>query len=533
MLFSILGATQILAQEYYHKFYNFTEISRHLPWDFLIEEDDLVLKVGMDFCDETSPCTPLLRVSKNTGEMVDVSFVDISSKFSENALLPFNGKYYLFGQQAPFTNRPSMYILDDSLHVLERIELDLKVDNFFFVEWGGMVERNGYLYALANVIANNGDDFGLVAKFDGETFLHDRNFLLGNSAPDRVTAVDLQKDNVGNLYVLTSELWNQGLGMRHRNVIRKIDSNDELSIFDSYSDSGGLNLPSFLVMDESNFVYTKEDYEFPETRNWNSLLRGLNYEEDILSDWFFAFPFEEPDFVNNPDLLEFRNYDIFDITKANNGDILICGTLEDAPDSPEFGGPYTIDDVDENLPIYHAGFITRLTKYGELLWQRIFIFTNTTNPDVVEAGFEFEGDLLQIKEDSNGDIYAVGRKTTNRVSGSTTPPMDSIWILKVDENGCLDASDCGEEEVLTSVRRNISKQIIALHISPNPVSDVLSIDTPVVLERYVIHNALGQLEQAGDVNGKSIDVSRLINGIHFITLYTKDSKSRTEKIIKN
>ena len=113
--------------------------------------------------------------------------------------------------------------------------------------------------------------------------------------------------------------------------------------------------------------------------------------------------------------------------------------------------------------------------------------------------------MLQIKEDSNGDIYAVGRKTTNRVSGSTTPPMDSIWILKVDENGCLDASDCGEEEVLTSVRRNISKQIIALHISPNPVSDVLSIDTPVVLERYVIHNALGQLEQAGDVNGKSID----------------------------
>jgi len=177
LLFAILGLAELYSQEYYHKFYNFTEISRHLPWDFLIEEDDLVLKVGMDFCGAESPCTSLLRVSKNTGEMVDVSFVDISSKFSENALLSFNGKYYLFGQQAPFTNRPSMYILDDSLQVQERIELDLKVDNFFFVEWGGMVERNGYLYALANVITNNGDDFGLVAKFDAETFLHDRNFL--------------------------------------------------------------------------------------------------------------------------------------------------------------------------------------------------------------------------------------------------------------------------------------------------------------------------------------------------------------------
>lgn len=535
LLFTILIIGELSAQEYYHKFYNFAEVSRHLPWSFVIEEDDLVLKVGMDFCDEASPCTTLVRVEKNTGDKVDVAFIDILSKFSEEALLRLNDNYYLFGKQAPFTNRPSIFILDDNLSVLERIELDLKVDGFRFVEWGGMVERNGYFYAMANVSTDFGGEYGLLAKFDAITFEHEKNILVGNLAPDGSKALDLQMDDIGNLYIFTAEDWDTGNGMSNRNVISKININDDVSILDSYADFISVRNPDFLVLDEDNFLYSKFESEFPHTRNWNDVLRGLYYGADSLSTWFFEFPFEEPDFLNNPDLLEFRNYDIFDIAKTRNGDILVCGNIEDTPDSPALGGPYTADDWGEDLPVYHGGFITRLTKYGELLWQRVFIFTNTTNPDVLEAGFEFKGDLLQVVEDNNGDIYAFGRKTTrrNNATDPPTPPMDSLWILKTDRNGCLDASDCDTEEILTSVKRNISRNSIAVSIRPNPVSGILSIDSPVALETYTIHNSLGQLIQSGEVVGKTINVSKISRGIHFVTVYTKDNKSRTEKIIKN
>ena len=41
------------------------------------------------------------------------------------------------------------------------------------------------------------------------------------------------------------------------------------------------------------------------------------------------------------------------------------------------------------------------------------------------------------------------------------------------------------------------------------------------------------LIQTGDLEGETIDVSQINEGIFFLTIYTKDNKIRTEKIIKN
>jgi len=424
--------------------------------------------------------------------------------------------------------------MDDSLNIKDRIRLDLEVDQYLFVEWEGMVERSGFIYALANVRTNFGDDFGLISKFDAVTFQHEKNIIVGKTAVNDATAEDLQMDAVGNIYVFTIEDWDDGAWTSHRTIITQIDVNDEVSVLDSHIASTDLSLHQFLVIDKNNFVYSKDEREeeFQHLRNWNDILRGLNYEGDNLDTWLFQFYFEEPnaDFSN----MEVRKYDLYDIAAARNGDILVCGTIEDTPDSPELGGPYGQEDWGEDLPIYKAGFITRLTKYGELLWQRIYIFPNITNPDLREAGFEFSGDLLQIEEDANGDIYAVGRKTTHRVSGSSIPPMDSLWVVKTDKNGCLDIADCNEEElVITSVGKNIVKNSFALKISPNPVSDVLSLASPFLLKSYSLHNSLGQMIQTGDIEGETIDVSQINVGIFFLTIYTKDNKIRTEKIIKN
>ena len=39
--------------------------------------------------------------------------------------------------------------------------------------------------------------------------------------------------------------------------------------------------------------------------------------------------------------------------------------------------------------------------------------------------------------------------------------------------------------------------------------------------------------QTGDIEGETIDVSQINEGIFFLTIHTKDNKIRTEKIIKN
>jgi|GEM_PF-4095863 len=41
------------------------------------------------------------------------------------------------------------------------------------------------------------------------------------------------------------------------------------------------------------------------------------------------------------------------------------------------------------------------------------------------------------------------------------------------------------------------------------------------------------LIQTGDIEGETIDVSQINVGIFFLSIYTKDNKIRTEKIIKN
>ena len=188
----ILIQNNLSAQEYYHKFYNYHEVSPHLPWNFLVEDENLIIKVGMFLCDQPGACTPLVKVKKSTGEQVDIEFMDISSLAKEDAVIRIEDQYYVLGDVPPFTNRPSLFILDEELNIKNRVELHLAVDHFGFVDWGGMVERGGYIYALSNVRTSTDEKYGLIAKFDAVTFEHQRNFFVGNSSAGEARAEDLQ-----------------------------------------------------------------------------------------------------------------------------------------------------------------------------------------------------------------------------------------------------------------------------------------------------------------------------------------------------
>ena len=74
----------------------------------------------------------------------------------------------------------------------------------------------------------------------------------------------------------------------------------------------------------------------------------------------------------------------------------------------------------------------------------------------------------------------------------------------------------------------------ALVVGPNPVKDILNINSPVAIDDIKVFNQLGQ--NVLDVNGSiitnnQVDLSPLNSGIYIVKITSKE-KSKTIKVIK-
>ena len=69
-------------------------------------------------------------------------------------------------------------------------------------------------------------------------------------------------------------------------------------------------------------------------------------------------------------------------------------------------------------------------------------------------------------------------------------------------------------------------------IYPNPTQDLLTAEYPKEISSIKVYNQVGQLVLTSK-NNKTINVSRLNNGLYFITVEAIDGNSSTKKIIKN
>ena len=76
--------------------------------------------------------------------------------------------------------------------------------------------------------------------------------------------------------------------------------------------------------------------------------------------------------------------------------------------------------------------------------------------------------------------------------------------------------------------------IEALSVSPNPVKDVITINSPVGFDSVEVYNQLGQLvieSNSSLMNNNRLDLSALNPGMYLIQI-NADNKSKTVKIIK-
>ena len=81
-------------------------------------------------------------------------------------------------------------------------------------------------------------------------------------------------------------------------------------------------------------------------------------------------------------------------------------------------------------------------------------------------------------------------------------------------------------------KNSIDQESYLIRLYPNPVNDKLQISATSPLSNYSILSALGHVVQEGNLNQNSIDMSKLSNGVYFITIRFENGAETMQKIIK-
>lgn len=130
----------------------------------------------------------------------------------------------------------------------------------------------------------------------------------------------------------------------------------------------------------------------------------------------------------------------------------------------------------------------------------------------------------------NLDVYApLGFPTISLIRPSDREITEDMWNWNISQM----TATVGE---LIAAESATSVEEIALAaeltLSPNPATDVITIDTDLSISKMEIINSVGQVMQHEARASKQINISTLTNGQYYVRLYTTDNKLLTKKFTK-
>lgn len=208
------------------------------------------------------------------------------------------------------------------------------------------------------------------------------------------------------------------------------------------------------------------------------------------------------------------NNEIYYMRKASNGDLLLVGRHQGISSGQ-----------------YNGGWISRISEEGDSLWTRDYVLL-----DKDWGGSPF---LLDITETPDGGLAACGM-AFDTTSGL---PIDgNIWLLKLDENGCL-IPNCNDKIVFISKfvnTKNIEnhKQVF-FKANPNPVQDYINLDffnqnfENGKINIFSLDGKLVKLLEIKDgVSHFEFNISDLKDGVYFLTYEEGGIVLQSKKIIK-
>lgn len=290
---------------------------------------------------------------------------------------------------------------------------------------------NGSIYIFGS-IDNNADtpDSVHIIKTDLEGHeLAKFYFSYGNSS---LVINNLQATPDGNLafilHITPPSGANQGF---EGYQLMKIDTAGNVLYSFSFEDNGQQPNRMLNTIDNS-YYFSSLEHPY---NGWNPFSYGMINKMDANMDtleWSLILP--------NNQLVDGRHYRMNDYIEASNGDIVACGMSYDNTDTELATG---VPDKNSTW----NGFIVRLSPEGEIKWLHLYKNPNDLLPND-EYG-RFRPSLLNnIKELPDGRFIAAGNVfINNRQAGGINEHETEafhLWLLMVDENGCLDGEDCEE-----------------------------------------------------------------------------------------
>ncbi|MBK8443112.1 MAG: T9SS type A sorting domain-containing protein [Sphingobacteriales bacterium] len=272
--------------------------------------------------------------------------------------------------------------------------------------------------------------------------------------------------------------------------------------------------------------------------------RGLALKTDSLGNEIFRYS-DAP----NDSMLNYLEMEMYGVA--------INPTPNPLPDKTYLIGSQQDTSYNFQYINFRLPSVIKLSYEGERIWERTYDYPNprwtylglfrvvdqsyilTSGEEEVNYGYEkrqlfFKTDLelnniwvrcYDPDFEDNTYVTAVFRPTpdggylaiTQGFNPETNKSM--LWLLKLDENGCLGANDCGEDLTLGTEEASIGSLPPSMFVFPNPAQDRISIEwRGAPLTVAYIYNIKQQLQsritlQSGS---NSLDVSGWQSGLYFV-----------------
>ncbi|MGB1241163.1 MAG: T9SS type A sorting domain-containing protein [Chitinophagales bacterium] len=214
--------------------------------------------------------------------------------------------------------------------------------------------------------------------------------------------------------------------------------------------------------------------------------------------------------LNDSNLLKDWQYHFFDGKSAayvisfeelENENIIIAGTW--------------LPDIYDSNAITH-GYIAQLSPQGELVWERVF------------KHHELFSRLEDVSPTSDGGFISIG------YSWNPNRQKQDMWLLKLDENGCLSNEVC--DSLFTDIEVLDPAELSPPTLFPNPTKSHLQIQIPTHLTSKPLQIQLTNIEGRAVLkewieDGTELNIADLAAGIYIATWLQDGQALKREKVV--
>ncbi len=383
--------------------------------DYNFDNNELLVLLG-HICDNINECFSLSTIDYSNGK------ID-STYFDEDYIFPGNNRSLLKDDNRIIISSQAD---DNNLNNIELTKLIGFGDST--ITYKHFIDQDTIRYINDGILKHKGDYYvwgegsndvisepnGHIIKLDSSlTLVKDAWYF--NRGTFRSYLNDLQIQPDGNLTFLIKSDGPPSSNIERTDSLHLIKIDTSGNIIKEITIEEGMDIKEFFhTLRNGNYVIMN----FRETVYGR--IQCIDHETgEVIWDW------ELPKGMFN----EFNRFSIRDYAETSNGDIVICGLVQEV-----------LDDIWDKSR--WTAIAARLSSEGELKWFRRFLVPNETNPE--EKGPYHFDILKRVFERTDSTLCFLGESTQINL---TPPHMQYAWILALDEDDCY-KGNCSDTIVI-------------------------------------------------------------------------------------